>query len=331
MKLDELNIESWETLQSGGDNISGYKPGYIYHNGIDTGLMLFKDGKGFFHFVIKLEKLPTTKLISPEVNGLELAINSYKITTKGVFTFIDVSCNHVAFLSEFTALVKEIMLRTYDTREDVVSIVNNIISSWIAFWGIKKQGLLSEEEQLGLMGELIVLKYYMKFNPEIALNSWKGPMGFKHDYVFESYSLELKATLKGEHIHIINGVNQLLPLKDKKMFLMSIIASRTNDGISLPGLINDISDKYLFKDAKLLLAFFDLLKEAGYNKLYEEDYNDIRFNVLSSKVFEVNSAFPKIIRDSFVDSIPNEIISLNYTLDLSSIETSINIENLMPL
>ena len=332
MELVKLDINSWKNLTKGGNQISGYDAEFIFFNKSETDLLLFQDEKGFFHFVIKLSEVPKTSIVNPNVNGLNTSVNKYRIHSIEEVIFIDVVCNHKAYLREFTALVKEVGINICQGTEEKLITVNKIITSWIAFWGIQSGNLLSEESQLGLIGELFALKHFAGLNYQIALDSWKGPQGFVHDFVFDSYSIEIKTTLKGEHLHIINGLEQLTSLQEKDLYLLSIIASRNNTkGISLPEIIYDIANTYLANDPEYLSIFFNLLKSVGYNKIHETDYDIFKFEILSNKVFIVDEEFPKITNESFSYPIPKEVKQIRYTLDLNTVSSSIAFQDLMPL
>lgn len=95
----------------------------------------------------------------------------------------------------------------------VVSVASTAISAFAALtkrleaWQVclrVRKGALSREEQIGLLGELAILKIFAEVvGYSIAVSSWKGPVDGIHDFVAGGTAVEVKSVLGiGMHLHI---------------------------------------------------------------------------------------------------------------------------------
>lgn len=103
---------------------------------------------------------------------------------------------------------------------------------------------LSEDQEIGLFGELLALDRLIdRVGEERALAAWLGPQAEEHDFVLDSYDVEVKTT-RGEHrTHVIHGLGQLTPTPGRPLHLMSVQVTRagaSDDGETLPGMIERI-------------------------------------------------------------------------------------------
>lgn len=100
-----------------------------------------------------------------------------------------------------------------------------------------KRDILTEEEQLGLMGELVVLEALIRRNGVTAIESWTGraEKPERHDFRIENIDIEVKATRSSQRNHIIHGLRQLEPSGGHRLFVVSLRfeAAGMNNGRSL--------------------------------------------------------------------------------------------------
>ena len=102
---------------------------------------------------------------------------------------------------------------------------------------------LTQDKELGLFGELLVLEYLIhKIGSGAAVEAWQGPMNEEHDFVLNGIHLEVKTT-SGEHRrHMIHGFMQLVPLRGVPLSLVSIQLTRSNQagGRTLPQIVSQV-------------------------------------------------------------------------------------------
>ncbi len=92
-----------------------------------------------------------------------------------------------------------------------------------------------------------MLKKLCEINPVNALNSWKGSLKEKCDFIFSNWAFEIKSTRKEGLIHTINGLDKLKPPSGKHLAMFSFLAAKSDDSISksLQDLIEDIEKNLL--------------------------------------------------------------------------------------
>jgi hypothetical protein len=106
---------------------------------------------------------------------------------------------------------------------------------------------ISEEKQIGLFGELLLLRTLLDtFDEFTVLDWWLGPLAEERDYAFPAFDAEVKTTLGESRTHVIHGAGQLEPSPGRSLWLVSIQITRAGGdpkGIGLPGLVNEIRER----------------------------------------------------------------------------------------
>jgi hypothetical protein len=274
-----------------------------------------------YHFAIESNGLEKSDLVDPHVNGLQIGIYSYRFENGRINQFIDLTCNLSGYLEEFTEIVKEISKCILENGEQPVVVVNQIISNWISFWTNKRDEILSEEKQIGLICELIVLNNLCKINPRNALNSWKGPLGEVQDFSFSDWNFEVKGTRKLKITHTINGIDQLSPPDKKKLAFLSfhLTESFNDNSTNLPELIDSTIKLHFTNKPELILKFHELLASAGFNPIHSDVYRQFNLEILDSTFYLVNESFPKLTSDMFSEPININVSAVRYDISLNGI------------
>lgn len=92
---------------------------------------------------------------------------------------------------------------------------------------------LSQDKELGLYGELLVLEYLIgEIGPAAAIATWQGPLHEEHDCVFDDVHLEVKSTASEHRQHVIHGFTQLVPLRGVPLSLLSVQLTRSHPASS---------------------------------------------------------------------------------------------------
>lgn len=318
MDYRKLTVDTWNQLTSYGDSESGYQSIWLaINNNTESALHIFKDESGRFHVAIEDKSAKQDKIEDPDVNGLSITVNRYKFQQGHVKNLIDITCNLTIFLEEFTEITKEIAKDILETNESPVTVVNRVLRNWKIFWSVKNKQRLSEERQIGLLCELLILKELSKINAVNAINSWRGPFGEKHDFIFSDWSFEVKGTMSRSQTHIINGIDQLEPFGDKAFAFISFVVSRiaSHSSICIPHLISDI-ESLLVNRPELILKFNEALLSAGYNPLFADDYREFNLEVIASKLYLVDDEFPKLTNSSLNGALDNRVSNITYTISL---------------
>lgn len=105
---------------------------------------------------------------------------------------------------------------------------------------------ISEEKQIGLVGELLLFRRLLgAYDEYTVIDWWLGPLAEERDYAFPAFDAEVKTTLGEARTHVIHGAGQLEAIPGRPLWLVSIQITRAGgnpDGIALPGLIQEIRE-----------------------------------------------------------------------------------------
>jgi hypothetical protein len=117
-------------------------------------------------------------------------------------------------------------------------------------------GQLSENEETGLIGELLVLKHLVDKRGDSALKSWRGFAAEEHDFDLGGADLEVKSTTGERRRHWIGSLTQLEPTPSRPLWLVSVQLTRAaaeGDSFGLPTLIESISESLADQASRRLL------------------------------------------------------------------------------
>ncbi len=322
MDYRNLSVETWKELSESGNRVAGYKSTWLALNDKEeSDLHIFKDELGQYHLAIKTTDTENSTFEDPGVNGLQLGMFKYRFEDGEVNQFIDLKCNIVNYLEEFTEVVKEIAKGILINKEQPLSTVNQVIKSWISFWANQKKHILSEEAQIGLICELFILRTLCKINPKNALKSWTGPLGQKHDFNFADWNFEVKGTRKTGQIHTINGIDQLTPPLNKHLGFLSFLVSESNGdkAINLNTIIESIVKDFFNNKPDLIVHLNELLAAVGYSPIHAKEYFKFNIEINKATFFEVNNDFPKLTLEMINKPLSTRVSLIRYDISLEGI------------
>jgi len=131
------------------------------------------------------------------------------------------------------------------------------LRDWEALF--ERLSMLTEERQLGLLGELWLFERLLRQHGAAAMEAWTGPLGQAHDFRIGEFEFEVKAT-SGEHrTHIISSDSQLVSSPGHQLFVLSLQFTAGGPGTrSLRNVIEGLRNRL----APLhLTGYFDRLLE----------------------------------------------------------------------
>ena len=236
-----------------------------------------------------------------------------------------VSCTARAHVPAFTHIVKEISGLILKDRCDPVEAINSVIGKWKSFWGKPPGSILTEDEQMGLIGELMLLRVILVKKGSKFVKSWVGPLG-GHDFKFKDWNIEVKTTSRATHSHVINGIDQLAAPQGKKLFLVSKLAVREESrGITLPAVVESIG-RSMVKSPADYNAFASMLAAARYRLEHERDYISCGFTFTGEKWFDVDAEFPKLTSADLKQTLSSRISAVRYQLDLEGLRVHSDVD-----
>lgn len=191
------------------------------------------------------------------------------------------------------------------------------VRDWQAFMGRKKQGL-SKKEELGLLGELLILRELLDVSlpQDEAVKFWRGPMHGLHDFEISGSAIEVKTAVSDDSMVIdIFEVNQFDPSLVSALYLFALRMTPLENGESLNSVIEEI--KQILSNNKTALSTFEhTLSYTGY-RLEEADQYDLSLAVAEVLRLRIDENFPSIRRAD----LPKGVFDVNYSLDLSFVRS----------
>jgi len=166
---------------------------------------------------------------------------------------------------------------------------------------------LSEEEQKGLLGELMVLKDLMLKSLSIrdAVSSWLGPLGAPKDFEIRRIAVEAKARRGGATPYVaVSSEHQLDATGVDALFLrVSELNQATIDvpnAFCLTSFARSLQTMLAF-DPLAADRFESLLLAAGFR--WEHDYSDSLWVHGADRTYQVKNGFPRITPDLYASGV----------------------------
>lgn len=189
------------------------------------------------------------------------------------------------------------------------------VARWHRMLALGTSGLLSEEAQRGLIGEISVLRAAAaKFGAQVATAGWVGPDDAPQDFVLPSSRVEVKTVISGSPRVKISSLLQL-DVSDGSLCLALVELVQCpsgTGGVSLRGCVED-TRLVLQDDIGAMELFEDRLSVACYED--RDEYARIEYRVARVRWFHVTDSFPKLVRSQ----TPLPIADAKYELLVSAI------------
>ena len=281
-------------------------------------MLLAVDHRGLRHLLIpaKGDDEPPKK---PAFKGLDVTVDELQVAGRSPRRYFDVACQDASMHPNFTAVAREILAEAAASGADIRKTLERIFARWRWFWGSPPIGM-SDEQIVGLFGELWFLEYWLDPVTLAAVNAWTGPTGDRHDFKWSSTSVEVKATRArrdGSASHRISTLDQLEDSEQGQLYLFSLRVTPDPIGFhSLSRSIDRLHEK-LQAQPEASTALDERIGVLGYSPALSELY-DQPFRVVAEELYRVDAGFPRLTRDSFASGIPSGVDAIAYTLDLAA-------------
>ena len=269
--------------------------------------------------------------LGKDVNGrytfeFQGAFTPSKIKSSDVIAVVQLrskQCNSLRFslenpdlLEYFATFCQDLLSSTREIMDDNIAYrtLQARFNSWKKLFR-PSQGELSENQIMGLIGELLYLRDKMIPNHGIdeALDSWTGTENTHKDFSLENEWHEVKTISVGKGVVKISSVEQLDSDKDGILAVFQLEKmSPSFNGLKLNKLVQEL---YISMDSILQKeTFMNKLAEIGYE--YCSDYDNFVYTLSSMTEYKVSGDFPRLKRTI----IPSPIQHVNYEIILAEIE-----------
>ncbi|MEE9569690.1 MAG: PD-(D/E)XK motif protein [Candidatus Binatia bacterium] len=319
--MSRIESEIWERLDQArptGDNLSA-RPATP---GVTARLLCGLDSEGMRHLLIALQT-DEQELRDTRSRGVSVVTSDLAVRGHAAARYIDVQCVDAAGHAAFDLIGGELAEELAHPGNEPAGVVRRVLARWRRFWGQLPQSLLRREELLGLFGELWILSSW--FLPccgvAEAVQRWRGPFGARHDFEWQSKSVEVKTTTSERgRIHHINGLDQLSPPEQGDLLFFSLRlreeAGATN---TLPSLIAD-TRRQLESDDEALSRFETALAQVGYFPVHDEEYSRVHLRVVEEGLYAVQADFPRLTPSQFPTDVPAGVERVEYEINLNTFD-----------
>lgn len=219
----------------------------------------------------------------------------------------------------FTTMAEDLIRFLRPRPHGVVTTLHAFLDhvvAWQQFMARSGVRVLSRDAEIGLFGELYVLiqgLIHSKSQSDV-IESWKGPLGHIHDFMWPFGSFEVKASQTPGPFHAhIRSLDQLDADRVSQLLLVAVSLTAGTEGRRLPDIIDEI--QVIVADRPTAaMALQTRLLSAGYLEAHREHYTQ-HFDVSNVRCFEVGTSFPGLT----TRNIPSAVRSAKYRLDIDLI------------
>ena len=199
-----------------------------------------------------------------------------------------------------------------------------------------RDDILTSEQQIGLLGELILLRKLLAISAEnswparSALDVWCGFDGSKRDFAGNKVAIEVKVTSASTRVHQISSISQLDIHGPEDVYLFSVgIRADSSAPRKLPDFIADVENLLIDasgnRDHDLVGEFHDGLRLYGYDSASVNIYNSgpgfLNFHLRPALFRECD--LDRLRMSSFKeDKLPSMVAGVSYSLAVTSQEVT---------
>ena len=179
---------------------------------------------------------------------------------------------------------------------------------------------LGDDEQRGLIGELVVLERHLlpALDPLDAVRCWTGPLEAPHDFEISRLHVEAKARGSATPRVVISSEHQLESGNAEMLFLhvteVTTAAEGGRDALTVTDIATRIRVVLAGRDMAAVDTFEERLSAVGFD--WTDDYSDKSWVVGQEALYEVREGFPRITPVM----VPGGVGSVKYTISLPDCE-----------
>ena len=260
---------------------------------------------------------------STEAGPSQLVEIEIRKRTIGGVEYLEVSTTNDALYADFYAFACAVADRIQLQNLGARLAVDSALEAWSSL--LERIALLTENRQTGLMGELwLIGRLGNSIGWPAALEAWKGWDDEEHDFSLEQVDIEVKTTLSEQRAHMIGSLNQLMPLDDRPLYVLSLQFTGTGGGPgrSLSDTVSQLREKITRNSPESLRQLNEKLKRQGWVDSYAAHYGK-KFTLRSSpSLIPIDETFPAITNDSLSSLGPEKLsrlLQVSYRVEVSNL------------
>lgn len=276
------------------------------------------DDKCLFVITHHIESTSSVRL--PHLQGIEVTQSDGMASNEQMLVF---KLNESIHKDLFYNLCMDIVVSTSAAKTEKEAVLLALTRTWR--WHHLLRGgsnnRLSQEEQKGLIGELLVIEQHLLPNLSAmdVVAGWRGPLGAPKDFEIGSVCIEVKSRRSAAVPCVaVSSESQLDDTDIDTLFLYVTDLDRapcnSTDGKSLTTLASRVRELIGSMDQSAVEVLEGLLAAAGFR--WHDDYSDTLWLEGHSRLYRVWGCFPRITSKQIASGIRN----VRYTISLVECE-----------
>ena len=184
-----------------------------------------------------------------------------------------------------------------------------------------REGRLSDEEQKGLIGELVLMERHLlsALPAGEAVDAWVGPIGAPKDYQIGLICVEVKAPRPQKATISISSIHQLDSVDATQLFLYVAEVAPALDETPSAVTVSEVADRVRSaiaeQDVSATIVFDERLSATGFD--WGDDYSDKLWVIGEESLFDVKEGFPRVTPSM----VPPGVEKAHYVVALAACES----------
>ena len=250
----------------------------------------------------------------PDSTGFSLSTVTLPGDLSGTTT-LELRLRSRIYADVFDALVRDLVESSSDatTEADAVVRIVDRLKRWQMFIARTAPDGLSRSEQIGLFGELCVLRALVvpALGILAAAEAWTGPAAKTQDFQHGGVAIEVKGSAAQQPQYVrISSERQLDDLGVAKLYLAHVsLDERRGSGETLPELVESV--RALCETARAATLIETRLFDVGYLDEHAHRYQETGYELRRLGTFLVAAGFPRIVEDDLVAGVGDVHFSIS--------------------
>lgn len=191
------------------------------------------------------------------------------------------------------------------------------LADWHNMLRRRREGLLTTEEIIGLVGELAFLRDQIIPRAGVAggVAAWRGAHREEQDFAIGAWQIELKTQLSTSDHRLLISSEAQLDTANSRLLLCHQAVARAPAGagaLSLNALIDELSRQIADVGPVVLEQFEASLEACRYAR--REEYDEPKWLLTDRRLFEVRDGFPRLTPTM----LPAGVHAVSYAILLSA-------------
>ncbi|MDO9354951.1 MAG: PD-(D/E)XK motif protein [Solirubrobacteraceae bacterium] len=314
MRISEVLAATWDALKDESFSLPGYYERRVFADSAHSLFVGITRPSNLLQLCMDVSIAQAGRVVEDESKGFRLRREESPTAGKARLRLELTTASYGDIFLVVSSDILTKILQAHDEQEAIVALRRRI-EHWRRFMQASGPDGLSRFEQIGLFGELLVLRSLLKVpnNNEDALISWLGPKGANQDFILRDRAIEVKTTTGNEPTRVQISNERQLDTRGLALLILCHICvdERIKSGTTLPALVEQISHTLAQHHVHL---FLDCLLAVGYHDSQRHLYLDAGFIERDRNYYQVTGDFPRLTTADLRDGVSE----VRYQVDLSS-------------